>query len=170
MIVTVLVVGGYAALQALHGHGADAKPTRVDYRSSVTFAQRQGIDVVYPRSVPQGWTPTSVDLVPDDRPSWGIGILTTDGRFAGIRQEDSSLDDLLHTYVDENPTQGAPVEVTGSVAPRWQSWSDAGGDHAYSAEVGGDEVLVYGSASSADLRRLLGELTTERLSGTPASR
>lgn len=167
---TVVVVGGYAALQAFHGHGEDARPSRVDYRSSVQFAQRQGIDVVYPGSLPSDWTPTSVELIPNDRPSWGIGILTADGRYAGIRQEDSSLDDLLHTYVDENPTQGAPLDVTGSVAPHWESWSDAGGDHAYSAQVGGDEVLVYGSASVEDLRRLLGSLTTERLSGTPASR
>ena len=43
------------------------------------------------------------------------------------------------------------VTVEGAIVPEWQEWSDAGGDHAYSATVGDSEVLVYGSAPTEDL-------------------
>ena len=56
------------------------------------------------------------------------------------------LDDLL-----ERPTstsragKGRPIAAAGSVARRWQAYADEGGDHAYAAGLGNDEVLVYGS-------------------------
>ena len=89
-------------------------------------------------------------------------MLTDEGTFVGLRQEDAPLDDLLTTYVDESPTEGDPVTVPGSVAPRWRTFSDSGGDHAFAAEVGGDTVLVYGSAGVDDLRGLVEALTTKR--------
>ena len=48
------------------------------------------------------------------------------------------------------------------MARTWRTFSDSGGDHAYAAEVGRDEVLVYGSADVADLRRVVGLLTDAR--------
>jgi hypothetical protein len=116
---------------------------------------------VYPERLPRGWIATSVDYVPGDRPAWGVGMLTDGGDFVGVRQEDAPLDDLLDTYVDEQAQEGGHLAVTGSVAPRWQEYADRGGDHAYAAQLGQDEVLVYGSAPTADLRRVL-ELLTDR--------
>ena len=52
--------------------------------------------------------------------------------------------------------------MPGSVAPTWQEYADSGGDHALVARVRGDEVLVYGSAPVADLRRVVGLLTDAR--------
>ena len=49
--------------------------------------------------------------------------------------------------------------MDSSVAPEWQEWSDAGGDHAYSATVGETEVLVYGSAPTEDLLTIVRSLT-----------
>jgi hypothetical protein len=89
-------------------------------------------------------------------------MLTDAGDFVGVRQEDAPLDDLLTTYVDEQTVKGSPITVTGSVARRWQAYADEGGDHAYAAELGNDEVLVYGSAPTADLRRVLGLLTDRK--------
>ena len=159
LIVTLLAIGGFVAFRALNRDDLEVRPTAVDYLASVNYAREQGLDVVYPPELPQGWMANSVDVVPGDRPAWGIGILTDDEKFVGLRQEDRSLDELLHTYVDENPAEGDPIRVTGSVARTWQSFSAAGGDHAFAAEVGGDTVLVYGSASAGDLRSLLGDLT-----------
>lgn len=159
LIVTLLVIGGFVALRALNRNDLEVKPTAVDYLASVGFAQDSGFDPVYPESLPQDWIATSVDFTPGDRPVWGIGMLTDDGKFVGLRQADESVDDLLHTYVDKDPAEGDKVDVAGSVAPSWRSFADSGGDHAYAAEVAGDTVLVYGSATLADLREVLENLT-----------
>ena len=159
LIVTLLVIGAFVALRALNRNDLEVKPTAVDYLASVAYAQDSGYDPVYPASLPEGWVATSVDFTPGDRPAWGIGMLTDDGKFVGLRQADESLDDLLHTYVDKDPAEGDRVEVTGSVASSWRTFSDSGGDHAYAAEVAGDTVLVYGSASTADLREVVDDLT-----------
>ena len=163
LLVTVVVILGFVAFRALNRDQPDVKPTPVDYLAAVSAAQGAHVDVVYPPHLPRGWMATSVDYVPAERghrPAWGIGMLTDAGRFVGVRQEDASLDDLLHTYVDENPTEGPKLTVDGSVARTWRSFSDSGGDHAYAAEVGHDNVLVYGSAGTDDLRRVLDELST----------
>lgn len=162
LIVTLLAVGAFVALRALNRDDLEVKPTPVDYLSTVGFAQEAGVDLVYPASLPKGWIANSQDYVPGDHPAWGIGMLTDDGRFVGLRQEDAPLDDLLHTYVDQDPQSQPPVHVRGSVAGVWKSFSGSGGDWAYSAEVDGDNVLVYGSASPTDQRRLLELLTTEQ--------
>lgn len=159
LIVTLLFIGAFVALRALNRNDLEVKPTSVDYLASVGFAQDSGFEPAYPESLPKGWIATSVDFTPGDRPVWGIGMLTDDGKFVGLRQADESVDDLLHTYVDKDPAEGDKVEVTGSVAPSWRTFSDSGGDHAYAAELAGDTVLVYGSASLADLREVLDDLT-----------
>ena len=56
-----------------------------------------------------------------------------------------------------------PVQISGSVAPEWQTFSDPGGDHAFAAELGEETVLVYGSAPEDELRALVASLTTETL-------
>ena len=165
LLVTVFVILGLVGFQALNRAQPDVKPTRVDYLAAVSAAQGANISVVYPSALPRGWMATSVDFVPAERgqrPAWGIGMLTDGGKFVGVRQEDASMDDLLHTYVDENPTEGPRLRVDGSVARTWRSFSDSGGDHAYAAEVGHDTVLVYGSASTDDLRRIVDELSTAK--------
>lgn len=161
MIITLVVIGAFVAFRALTRDNAETKPQAVDYLETVSEVQAGGVSVVYPSGLPPGWIATSVDVVPGDSPAFGVGILTDSGKFVGVRQEDAPVSDLLKTYVDKQPDEGDPVDVTGSVAPTWQTWSDTDGDRAFSAEVGGDVVLVYGSASTADQLELLGRLTTE---------
>jgi hypothetical protein len=164
MIVTVLVVVAFVLVRAVLGSDDEVRPTTVDYSEAVSAARDAGIQVAYPISLPQGWDATSVTFEPGPRPKWGLGILTEDGLFAGVQQQDDSLEDLLRTFVDEEPTQGEDVTVDSALGTTWSTWSDDGGDHAYAAEVpvgGGDTetVLVYGSASTAELRTLLESLT-----------
>lgn len=162
LVITMLAIGAFVLLRSLTSQDLDVKPTAVDYLGVVSDAQAGGVQLVYPESLPKGWIADSVQYVPGTRRAWGIGMLTGDGTFVGLRQEDASLDDLLTTYVDKSPSEGDPIRVTGSVATTWSSWSDDGGDHAYAAKVGQDTVLVYGSADTADLRLVLGELSTAK--------
>ena len=122
------------------------------------------MSVVYPPALPEGWMPTSVAFDPGERPAWGVGMLTDDGKFVGLRQEDDDLDSLLETYVDEDPVEGDTISVDGAIVPEWQEWSDAGGDHAYAATVGDFEILVYGSAPTDDLLTIVRSLTDAPLS------
>jgi hypothetical protein len=55
--------------------------------------------------------------------------------------------------------EGDTVTIDSPIAQEWQEWSDAGGDHAYAASYGDDEVLVFGSASTDDLRAVVESLT-----------
>lgn len=160
LLITLLFIGAFVAFRAVNRDTPDVKPTRVDYLSAVDAAQQSGFKVVYPPTLPTGWIADSIHMVPGDRPAWGLGMLTADGRFAGVRQEDAPLDQLLQIYVDEHPTQGPTVKIDSPVGTKWQSFSDSGGDHAYATELGRDVVLVYGSASPEDLRTLVGDLTT----------
>ena len=162
LVVTLLAIGAFVAFRAINRDTPEISPTRVDYLSAVDGAQQSGFDVVYPPSLPQGWIADSVHLVPAEPPSWGLGMLTDDGRFVGVRQADESVDDLVATYVDEHADRGGTVRIDSRLAGRWQSFSDSGGDHAYAAEVGKDTVLVYGSADTADLRLVVERLTTKK--------
>jgi hypothetical protein len=147
LLVTLLFVGAFVAFRALNRDNLEVKPEPVDYLARVSGIQQSGLDVVYPAGLPAGWIATSATFIPGDDPAFGVGMLT---------------DDLLTTYVDEETAEGEELSVPGSVARTWRSFTDAGGDRAYAATLGDDEVLVYGSASEADLRQVIESLTTER--------
>jgi hypothetical protein len=162
MVVTVLVVVAVFLFLRLDNGAAEQGPTTVDYTEAVDAARDAGVTVVHPASLPEGWRATSVELVPPPRSAWGIGMLTADGTFAGVRQEADSLDDLLDTYVDEDAQQGDDATFDSPVATTWTTWTDDGGDTAYATQldVDGEQqtVLVYGSATPADLGTLLESL------------
>ncbi|MEO6509841.1 MAG: DUF4245 family protein [Nocardioides sp.] len=167
MIVIVVLVLGFVVFRALFRDNAQVEQEPVDYLAAVDAAQQSGATLVYPPTLPKGWIATSIQYAPGPQPAWGLGMLTSDGKFAGLRQEDTDLAALLSTYVDENPVKGDTVTIDSPIASRWEEWSDDGGDHAYAATVGGDEVLVYGPASTADLRTLIESLTEDPVAQSP---
>ena len=160
LIVTILFVLAFVGWRALFRDDVDNGAPTVDWRESVELADGAGLAVVRPRELPAGWQATSVDLVATgDDPRWGLGVLTDDDEFIGIRQQDASVDDLVELYVDEEPEQGDEVTVRSDVASTWQTWSDDGGDHGYSTELGDETVLVYGSAPVEQIEVFIGLLT-----------
>jgi len=165
MIVLVAVVLGFVVFRGAFRDNDAVEVEAVDYLAVVGPAQESGVPVVYPPSLPAGWKATSVDFDPGSRPAWGVGLLTDDGKFVGVRQEDDALDSLLDTYVDEDAAEGDIVTVEGALVPQWQEWSDSGGDHAYAASVGDYEVLVFGSAPTEDLLAVVGLLSDAPVAG-----
>jgi hypothetical protein len=123
--------------------------------------------VAYPASLPAGWTATSINFERGEPPKWRIGMLTADGEFVGVVQEEADVDDLLDHNVDANPQQGADASPQNTLGvTSWQTWSDSGGDHAFSTEVdagplAGQTVLVYGSAPVEDQETVVGLLTLD---------
>jgi len=160
LIITVVVILGFAGFRALTRDNPDVQPTRVDYLGAVQGAQSTGFEIAYPPSLPKGWIARDVQVEPGRRGSWSLAMLTATGRFAGVHQEDADLTDLVHTYVDENATEGKPVTIDSAVGNRWRTFSDSGGDHAYATERSHQWILVYGDAATTDLRWLAAHLTT----------
>jgi hypothetical protein len=159
LIVTVVVVVAFVAWRSLFRGDTDDTPAPVDWQGSVEVAEQANLEVVHPRELPAGWTATSVELRAGDDPRWGLGLLTDDGRFVGVRQQDASVDALVELYIDEKAEQGPDATIDSEVGDTWQTWSDAGGDHGFSTEVGDDALLVYGSAPVEDIETLVGLLT-----------
>lgn len=154
MIVTVLAILVFVGFRSLFRDNDAVEREPVDYAGVVGSARDAGFDVVAPRSLPAGWTATSVDIDRTRDKSWSLGVLTDAGKFIGIQQADDSLTSLLETYVDEDATEGEPTTLPNDVAPEgeWQSFTDDGGDTAYAVELGDEVLLVYGSAPDADIR------------------
>lgn len=159
MLVTLAVALAFVGWRALFRDDVDNRPAPVDWTQSVQLADDAGLSVVRPRELPEGWRATSVELRAGDDPRWGLGVLTDEDRFIGIRQEDGSVAELVDTYVDEEAVAGGDATVESDVAGTWQTWTDDGGDRGYSTELGDDAVLVYGSAPVADIEAYLGLLT-----------
>lgn len=169
MAVTVLFVAAYVGFRALTRDQPDIEPESVHYLSCVADLQAADTTVAYPVALPAGWIDSTVAFSRGTPPSWRMGILTDRGEFVGVVQEQDRLSDLLSTYVDKAPKQGADASPeNGLGVTAWQTWSDSGGDHAFSAELeagplAGETLLVYGSAPVADQEALIGLLTLDPL-------
>jgi hypothetical protein len=159
LIVTVVFVLAFVTWRGLFRGESDETPTAVDWQERVELAERADLSIVHPRELPAGWIATSVDLVATGDPRWGLGVLTADGDFIGIRQEDASVDELVELYVDEKADAGDDATVASEITDTWQTWSDDGGDHGFSTELDDEALLVYGSAPVSDLETFLGLLT-----------
>ena len=170
MIVTVVFVAGYVGFRAVTRDQPDIQPD-VDYLSCVAFLQQADVAVVHPPALPKGWRATSVHFERGTPAAWRIGLLTDDDEFVGVVQEPRDVRDVVTTYVDKAPVEGddaAPANGLGITA--WKTWSDSGGDHAFSAQVSsgplaGETLLVYGSAPVAAQETVLGSLTLDPVEG-----
>ncbi len=64
LLVTLLVIGAFVAFRALNRDELETSPDSVDYLEQAALAQEAGLDVVYPRDLPDGWQATNVEVVP----------------------------------------------------------------------------------------------------------
>ena len=163
MIVLVLVVLGIVVFRDAFRNTPEYDPEPVDYRSVVVSIQQAGVTPAYPAELPDGWYVKDVAFDAGDRPVLDLALTTADDHFAGLHEEDADVDGLVDTYVGTDATEGEAMAIDSEVAQRWRTFSDPGGDHGYAAEVGGQTLLVYGSAPEEELRTLVESLTTERL-------
>ena len=171
LVVTVLAVVAFVGFRAAFRDDPSFDNGPLNYIQPVKDAQGADIKLIYPRDLPKDWRVTSIDFVPGKRPAWGIGMLTADGRFVGLRQEAADVDDLVTAYVDDNAEPGdeSTFESDLSTGP-WQTWADVGGDLAYSTTLTngdrttiGETVLVFGSASRGDQEQLISLLTMDEI-------
>ncbi|HEX3931396.1 MAG TPA: DUF4245 family protein [Nocardioides sp.] len=169
LLVTLLVIGGYVAFRALNRTNLDERPAHVDYLAQVHDAQQAGSQVVYPARLPAGWYATRVTVSPGSPSELELSMLSGDGQYVGFVDSPEPVSELIGTYVDSDARSGPPVTVAGSVASRWDTWTDTGGDTALVARVGSgaaqESLLVFGTVSQARLEQLAASLTSSRVAG-----
>ncbi|WP_183093789.1 DUF4245 family protein [Nocardioides stalactiti] len=157
LVLTVVAVGGLVWLLGLFRSDLEVEREPVDYLDEIAALQGAGIEPVYPATLPGDWVATSVDT----RQGFQLQMLTGDDEFVGIVQDRAEVSALLDTFVDEDAPTTEIITVPASVIEAWQGYEDEGGDTAYAATLGEDTILVYGSASPAELEDLIGRLTTD---------
>ena len=162
MIVTLVVIGGFVVFRALNRDNLELQLEPVDWRGSVKYIQSQGDTVFYPATEPAGWTATSADYEPGTPSLWAIGFLTSEGEFVGLHEEAASTRELVEELVDDEATEGDPVQLAGR---SWRTFSDSGGDFALVAELEGQTLIAYGSAGPEVIRDFAASLTDRPVTG-----
>jgi len=165
LLATLLVIGAFVAFRACNRTDLQVEPDHVDYLAQVGFAQQAGDRVVYPASLPGGWYATQLAVDPGQPTELRLSMLTGENDYVGFVQSPDSAPVLLTRYVDAAPVSGGPADVPGAVdgeVTRWNVWTDDGGDTALVARHGAETLLVFGTASRAQLEQLAGSLTTAR--------
>ena len=183
MLILFVAVIGFVVFRGLFRTEPEYTPPDTDYVEVVRAVQGEGGDLVYPEQLPEGWVVNNVDYLPGLPPTFSLALLTDEEEFAGVIDTGAEPDELVETYVDEVAVEGDPLVLEASeVATEWRTFTDAGGDTAYVAEIGldpatGDStaaddaagedvtrtVMVYGSADPEVLQDLLASLTTAPL-------
>jgi hypothetical protein len=155
LIVTVAVVVAFVVFRSVFRDDVGVSPEPVDLDDAVAGARDAGIEPVHPDPLPAGWSATSVEVTPGTDSVWAIGLLTPEGDFVGLRQEEEAASSLLSEHVDEDAREIGPVDVEADVGGDWTAYDDAGGDTGFVTEVGEETLLVYGSAPSGEIQGFL---------------
>jgi hypothetical protein len=122
MVVLLVVIGGYVVFRAVNRNDVADPVTPFDWRGPATYAREQAdFTVLAPSRLPDGWIATSARWTGGRDEHWHLGMLTAQKQYVGVEQEDRSVEDMVHEYVDENAAQGKDVRIDGRT---WQSWFD----------------------------------------------
>lgn len=161
MIVAVVVAGAWYLI------GRPDESVRplpaVEWTPEVRAARADHALLVYaPDALPTGWQAREVRYLTGSDPSWHLALLTDAGRYVGIDESRSPVQDLVAASVDKNAVQGKDVTVGGLV---WQSWTDSGGDYALTRSVKQgrfvvDSVVVVGHTSAQVVQDFVASLKT----------
>lgn len=136
---------------------------KADWAEAVRSAQVADLDVVYPRELPSGWyANTDPSYQGGEEPAWTMSFVKGETSYVGLELSTRSAQALAQKNVDTQAKKGDEVSIDTDVADTWTEWSDSGGDTAYSAEVDGQTLMLWGP-KDGDVRDYLALITTEPL-------
>ncbi|MER6975469.1 DUF4245 family protein [Nocardioides sp. NPDC000445] len=136
---------------------------KADWAEAVRSAQVADLDVVYPRDLPSGWyANTDPSYQSGEEPAWTMSFVKGETSYVGLELSSRSAQSLAQKNVDTQAKKGDEVSIDTDVADTWTEWSDSGGDTAYSAEVDGQTLMLWGP-KDGDVRDYLDLITTEPL-------
>lgn len=164
MIVLVVAVLGVVVFRDAFRTTPTYEPDHVDWRSLIVSVQQQGLTPAYPAPLPQGWYAKDAAFAPGHRPAVDLELTTSEGHFVGMHQEDADVQGLVEDLVGKGTVERQdPVTIPSAVGNTWHEWVDPDGDHAYSTDLHRETLLVYGSAPVAEIKQLIGTLSTAKL-------
>lgn len=162
MLLCLLIIGAFVGIRSLVRDNQTFTPDAIDYRPVVKAYQDAGADALYPASLPEGWKVTSIENAPGSNPVFGMGILTDEEKFIGFSWQDSGPRGMVEARIDE-PKEGDEVELPSDlITGPWTLWT-SDKDSAWTADLDGRTVMVWGSLPMADVETLVESLTTEKL-------
>ncbi|MEU6136945.1 DUF4245 family protein [Nocardioides sp. NPDC047086] len=136
---------------------------KADWAEAVRSAQTADLDVVYPRELPSGWyANTDPSYQGGEEPAWTMSFVKGETSYVGVELSARSAQALAQKNVDTQAKEGDEVTIKTDVANTWTEWSDSDGDTAYSADVDGQTLMLWGP-KDGDVRDYLALLTTEPL-------
>jgi hypothetical protein len=163
LVVTVGVIIAFVVFRAITRDDLQVDREAIDYLTTVQGLQGSDLlDPVYPPTLPKGWKAVDATFDAEDL-TWSLDLLSEDTEFVGLVQSTLPLDDLLETHVDPHSDEGDPVVLHSPLASRWRTFTDQDGDFAVAAKVKGFQVLVYGTASKAEIEDLAASLVSRKL-------
>ncbi|MCL8025781.1 DUF4245 family protein [Nocardioides bruguierae] len=175
IVMVVVVVVAWQAFGAFRDDEVSPVGTDIAYPDVADALALSDGTWVYPASLPAGWVLNTDPRIPSAEGFVDLAILTDHdsdeetGFFVGVHVEDEDVDELVDTYVDAAARDEGVYTLEGAsagVPSEWETWTDEGGDTAYTATIGrgGQEksVIVYGSAPAEDLQEMLGLLVSTR--------
>src|SRR5690606_38362381 len=88
MIVLVACVIAFVLFRETTRDVPEVKPAAIDWTTLVTSIQAQDHEVVHPAELEDGWIATNIEFLPKEPVTFGLSLLTEEGRYVGLRQED----------------------------------------------------------------------------------
>lgn len=159
MIVLVLAVLAFVGFRELTREVPVTEMEAIEWVPVAESAVAEGHPIAVP-VLPEKWFVTDIRFEPTAVPTWELAIHTSDNNFMGLSQSDERVDVLIEKYVDENAEEADPVTVTGGdLAGEWETFTDGGGDFAMVHEDENGAVLLYGSASRAEIEKIANTIT-----------
>lgn len=174
LVLCLLFIVAYIGMRAFSRDELEVQAESFDPVPVVRQFQAEGLQVLYPESVPTGWRATSLDNVPNKYPVFGMGFVTrtdSDATFVGYKWADLSASATARRAMGEDVAEGESVTLdTPEFGTEWTEWShgaDTGVSTEYPAE--GRTLLVWGTVTRQEMVDFINSLTTDTLPGVTPS-
>ncbi len=157
ILILLLVIAAFLGLRACSRDNQATPVLAVDYAPLLAQARADHqLLAPAPARMPRGWRATSVRYVPGNNASWHLGILTDKVKYVGIEESRQSQADAVNQFLGSGAVKGRSALIRRL---SWQSWSQPGGDAAFTHTTPQGTVFVGGSAGEAVLRDFTGRLS-----------
>lgn len=156
MVVLLFVVLAFVVFR--DSNRADpANPVKpIEYTEDLAYYRSQStFPLLAPPELPEGWIATSARFDATKPQSWHLGVLTDTRHYVGLEQGKDQLETMVNRHVDEEATEGDPVEVAGA---SWRTFTDEDGDNALARRSAGVTTLVVGTVSQEELEAYVASL------------
>jgi hypothetical protein len=148
LLLALVLVGKFFTVEPDHA-GSSVDPNAVVGDA----AERAGVPLWAPRSLPEGWRATAAELRGD---VWHIGVVTQHDDYIGLEQTKASIRETVRRFAPESVAAGH-IGIGGR---QWGRRGESDGDTVYVRWDGSTTLLVVGSGPPAQIERYISSLVS----------